>query len=233
MELGYPAVLKTRQGGYDGKGQCIIKSSEDVEAAWQQLDHVPLILEQFINYEKEVSLVSVRDKSGNIRHYPLTHNVHQQGVLAFSQAPFDNLGLQLQAQTYMERLLVALSYVGVLTIEFFVKDHHLIANEIAPRVHNSGHWTIEGTEVSQFENHVRAVMGLPLGGTQALGFSALFNCIGKEPLLADILQVPGAHSHHYGKPARTGRKLGHVTLHSLDQQSLQLGIEQVRKIMRA
>jgi len=220
-ELGYPAVLKTRHGGYDGRGQFIIKNAQDVDVAWAQINHNSLILEQFIHYDDEVSLIAVRSLAGEIRYYPLTRNTHRNGILIQSQAPYIQPALEKQARDYMEKLLIALNYVGVLTIEFFVCNNELIANEIAPRVHNSGHWTIEGAQTSQFENHVRAVMGLPLGSTKAIGFSRLLNCIGHEPRVADILAIEGAHYHHYGKSPRAARKLAHITVQGDDEQEVE------------
>jgi len=230
-ELGYPAVLKTRHGGYDGRGQFIIKNLQDVDIAWQQINHNSLILEQFINYEFEVSLIAVRSQQGEIRYYPLTRNKHHNGILIQSDAPFENPILKNQAQHYMEALLTKLNYVGILTIEFFVCNNQLIANEIAPRVHNSGHWTIEGAETSQFENHVRAIMGLPLGSTESTGFSRLFNCIGKEPAISDILQIDNAHYHHYGKSPREGRKVAHINVHDMDEVHLEQSAELVQRVL--
>lgn len=216
-QIGLPAVLKTTRFGYDGKGQIIIRQAQQCAAAFAQLGGQRLILEQFIPFEREVSLISVRSHDNHIKHYPLVDNQHKEGILQLSQAPFMNELLQQQAQSMAEKLLQHVDYVGVLAIEFFVVGSQLLLNEIAPRVHNSGHWTIEGAATSQFENHCRAICHLPLGSTQAIGLSAMFNCVGQEPALATILAIPDVHYHCYGKEPRSKRKLAHATLHSFSQ----------------
>lgn len=210
--IDYPAVLKTRRLGYDGRGQRLIRSPAELGSAFNALGGVPLILEQFIEFEREVSIIGVRNPRGDIRFYPLSENHHRDGILRLSLAPFPDRKLQARAQLYLKRVLQHFNYAGVLTIEFFVKNGRLIANETAPRVHNSGHWTIEGAVTSQFENHIRAVLDLPLGDTTALGQTAMVNFIGEMPPLEAVLKIPGAHYHDYGKQARPGRKLGHATL---------------------
>jgi 5-(carboxyamino)imidazole ribonucleotide synthase len=210
--LGYPAVLKTRRFGYDGKGQAILRDSEDLERAWQQLGDAPLILETFVPFEAECSLIGVRGRDGAVRFWPLTRNVHDDGILALSLPGVFDDELQGRAETIMSGLMDHLSYTGVLTIEFFVKDGELLFNEFAPRVHNSGHWTIDGAECSQFENHLRAIAGLPLGTTGMVSPSLMFNWIGVMPAPAQVLQIPGLHWHDYGKEPRPGRKIGHATL---------------------
>lgn len=214
LRTGFPAVLKTRRMGYDGKGQAVLRSEADVKEAWQSLQGNALILESFVGFEREVSMISVRSKTGETKFYPLTENHHREGILRKSIAPAPSLTdeLQTQAETYAKRVLERLEYVGVLAIEFFVKEDQLIANEMAPRVHNSGHWTIEGAVTSQFENHLRAVAGLPLGSTQTRGSSAMLNLIGVRPNVDDVLKLENAHLHWYGKSVRPGRKVGHVTL---------------------
>lgn len=211
--IGLPAVVKTRRLGYDGKGQRVVRSPADAEAAWQALVPAPLLVESFVPFEREISVIAVRGRGGAIATYPLVQNRHEQGILAESIAPAPDVGgdLQTQATRHATALLNAFGYVGVLTIEFFVQSGRLIANEIAPRVHNSGHWTIEGARTSQFENHLRAVAGLPLGPTDAVGCSVMRNLIGTAPDLAQLLALPNAHPHLYGKAPRPGRKLGHVT----------------------
>jgi 5-(carboxyamino)imidazole ribonucleotide synthase len=212
-QFGYPCVLKTRRSGYDGKGQAVIKSIEDAESIWPQMQTHTLILEKFIPYEFELSIISARDQQDTIQFYPLTHNSHQNGILRLSLAPYQNSKLEKMAQDYAATILRKLDFVGIMTIEFFCKDDTLIANEIAPRVHNSGHWTIEGAECSQFENHLRAIAGLPLGSTATTCYSAMINCIGQEPRELDrLLQQDGLHYHTYQKAARANRKLGHITL---------------------
>jgi 5-(carboxyamino)imidazole ribonucleotide synthase len=210
--LSFPAVLKTRRLGYDGKGQVILRDQEDQERAWQALGDADLILEQFIPFDAECSLVAVRGRDGETRFWPLTRNVHSDGILMLSLADDFDPGLQAQAETDMRRVLDHFDYVGVLTLEFFLRDGQLLVNEMAPRVHNSGHWTIDGAETSQFENHVRAITGLPLGGTAATRPSLMFNWIGQLPDERAMLSVPGLHWHAYGKSARPGRKIGHATL---------------------
>lgn len=214
QKIGFPAVLKTRRFGYDGKGQFVLKSSSDIEKAWALFSnhHPELILEKWIPFQQEVSLIAVRNTASEICFYPLTRNEHREGILRFSEAPYHHADLEKQAQNYMRALLEHFNYVGVLTIEFFDADGELLANEMAPRVHNSGHWTIEGAQTSQFENHVRAICNLPLGSSEMQGPSAMFNCIGNEPSAQDILSIPGAHFHSYGKAPKPQRKLGHVTL---------------------
>ncbi|MGH8398221.1 MAG: 5-(carboxyamino)imidazole ribonucleotide synthase [Gammaproteobacteria bacterium] len=210
--IGYPAVLKTRRLGYDGRGQRIIHSPAELGSAFNALGGVPLILEEFIAFEREVSVIGVRNRAGAVAFYPIAENVHSNGILRYSIAPYPDPNLQKRAQTYARRVMDHFDYAGVLTIEFFVKASKLIANETAPRVHNSGHWTIEGAVISQFENHIRAIAGLPLGDTSARGYAAMVNFIGDMPPLESVLKIPGAHYHNYGKQPRPGRKLGHATL---------------------
>ncbi|MGD9841615.1 MAG: 5-(carboxyamino)imidazole ribonucleotide synthase [Steroidobacteraceae bacterium] len=211
-DIGLPGIVKTRRLGYDGRGQYRLRTAKDVLAAWQELGSVPLIYEAFVPFTREVSIIGVRSSKGEIAIYPLTENIHQQGVLHLSTAPYKNTKLQSQAEKHLKKLLKHFNYVGVLTIEFFVLRGQLVANEMAPRVHNSGHWTIEGAETSQFENHLRAICGLPLGSTAARGQVAMLNFVGHIPERATVLQQPGIHFHHYGKQTRPGRKLGHATL---------------------
>jgi 5-(carboxyamino)imidazole ribonucleotide synthase len=210
--LEYPAVLKTRRLGYDGKGQAIIRDQEDLERAWQRLGDQELILEAFVPFERECSLIGVRGNGGETRFWPLTRNLHINGILSLSLAGAFDKQLQATAENIMTRLLDHFGYVGVLTLEFFVLDGQLLVNEIAPRVHNSGHWTIEGAATSQFENHLRAITGMPLGSTSARCEALMFNWIGELPQRDSLLSIPGVHWHDYGKAARPGRKIGHATL---------------------
>jgi len=210
--IGLPGVLKTRRLGYDGKGQFVLRKPADLDAAWAALGNAPLLYENLVPFDREVSIIAVRGRDGAIAYYPLNLNVHREGILRLTRAPYGNAGLMRQAQRAARRLLEHFDYVGVLTIEFFVRNGKLIANEMAPRVHNSGHWTIEGADTSQFENHVRAIAGLPLGSTRARGHSAMINLIGELPSRGALLAEPGLHWHDYGKTARPGRKLGHITL---------------------
>jgi 5-(carboxyamino)imidazole ribonucleotide synthase len=220
-EIGLPAVLKTRRFGYDGKGQAVIRKTEDVSHAWQSLGGVPLILEGFVPFERELSILAVRSRSGETAFYPLVENHHAEGILRLSlcPAPGANPELQAEAEAHARRALEALNYVGVLAIEFFERGGHLLANEMAPRVHNSGHWTIEGAETSQFENHLRAIAGWPLGSTATVGYSAMLNLIGTIPDLRSVLALANVHLHLYGKAPRPNRKLGHITLRAVSQEA--------------
>jgi 5-(carboxyamino)imidazole ribonucleotide synthase len=229
-DIGLPSVLKTRRFGYDGKGQALMRTADDAEAAWVLLGGRPLILEQFVPFEREVSLLGVRARDGSRRFYPLIENEHRGGILVRSTAPTPDADhLQRLAEHHVGAALDALGYVGVLAVEFFAVDGELFANEMAPRVHNSGHWTIEGAETSQFENHLRAVVGWPLGDTAAVGCSTMFNLIGHLPRRDDVLGVSGAHLHRYGKAPRPGRKLGHITVTAPDGNRLK---ERVADLMR-
>jgi 5-(carboxyamino)imidazole ribonucleotide synthase len=179
--------------------------------AWRRLGGQALVYERFVSFTREVSLIAARDHAGRMVFYPLAENVHEHGILAETRAPFRNAPLQRSAECHLRRLLRTLNYVGVMCVEFFVERGRLIANEMAPRVHNSGHWTIEGAETSQFENHVRAVTGLPLGSTRPRGHAVMRNLIGRLPPAPALLRLPGMHWHDYGKSPRPGRKLGHLT----------------------
>jgi 5-(carboxyamino)imidazole ribonucleotide synthase len=209
--LGLPGVLKTRRGGYDGKGQAVLRSPADVDPAWNELGGVPLILEGFVPFTSELSIVAVRARDGEVRCWPVVETEHRNGILHVTRAPAANAD-QAAAEACIRPLLDDLDYVGVCCVELFDTGAGLLANEIAPRVHNSGPWTIEGAETSQFENHVRAVAGMPLGSSAARGPAAMLNCVGTMPDRDAVLRVPGAHLHDYGKSPRPGRKLGHITV---------------------
>ncbi len=226
-----PAILKTRRLGYDGKGQYVLRTKQDVEVAWQHLKDQSLLLENLVAFEREVSMIAVRNQAGEIVFYPLIENEHRQGILATSIAPWSELKIEQQAQKFVASILTELNYVGVLAVEFFQHENQLYANEMAPRVHNSGHWTIEGAMISQFENHLRAIAGLPLGSTQAVGKSAMLNLIGDVPNLAEILQIPETHCHLYGKSPRPGRKLGHVTLCMNDEKLFSKRFQQLKDLI--
>ena len=215
--IGLPCILKTRRLGYDGKGQFRLRTADDVDAAWgalgAQAATVGLILEAFVPFEREISVVAVRGRDGGFRAWPLTENWHRDGILSASMAPaVDASALEPAAVACAQRVAESLGYVGVFALELFVREGRLLANEMAPRVHNSGHWTIEGAETSQFQNHLRAVLGLPLGSTAALGHSVMLNWIGSMPDALPALASPAGHWHDYGKSAREGRKVGHATL---------------------
>jgi 5-(carboxyamino)imidazole ribonucleotide synthase len=227
--LGFPAVLKTSRMGYDGKGQWILRNAEDVAKAKSELPPVKLILERFVPFSRELSVLAVRSRTGESAIYPLVENHHRSGILRLSLAPAPRLEppIQRAAENAARRILDSLKYVGVLAIEFFEHQGELLANEMAPRVHNSGHWTIEGAVTSQFENHLRAVLGLPLGSTGPAGHCAMLNLIGDLPDSSEVLAVPDAHLHLYGKSPRPGRKLGHVTLRAASPERLALRLSEL------
>ena len=229
-EVGLPGVLKTRTLGYDGKGQVVLREGEDLQAAWQAIGEAPAIFEGFVEFQREVSIIAVRSRSGEVAFYPLTHNIHHQGILRISRSLHEDPA-QALAEGYARKVLERLDYIGVLAIEFFQLGDHLLANEMAPRVHNSGHWTIEGSVTSQFENHLRAILGWPLGDTASTGWAAMLNLIGELPDTRRILQLPGAHLHLYGKAPREGRKLGHVTLVEPGEKLLQAKLESLRPLV--
>lgn len=208
--IGLPALLKTRRLGYDGKGQALLQDSHATVTAWDTIGQVPAILEAYIPFEHEVSLIGARNRAGATVYYPLIKNTHEQGLLRFSESPFIDPALQALAEQYMQTLFDTLNYSGVLTLEFFVKDAKLIANEMAPRVHNSGHLTIEGFNVSQFENHLRSILNLPLIKPVLRTPTKMINIIGALPTLT-TQDYQNAHVYYYGKAPRPGRKLGHVT----------------------
>ena len=241
-KVGLPAMLKTCRMGYDGKGQWLLRAAEDVARAKNELPpassdavahadpdasreaprEASFILERFVPFTRELSVLAVRARTGETAVYPLVENHHRGGILRLSLAPAPRLdpGIQRAAEEAARSVFDELQYVGVLAIEFFEQDGRLLANEMAPRVHNSGHWTIEGALTSQFENHLRAVMGLPLGSTHAIGSSAMLNLIGELPDSADVLVIRDAHLHLYGKSPRAGRKLGHITLRAASAEQL-------------
>ena len=234
--IGSACVVKTRRLGYDGKGQFRIKSPADIEAAWQalgaQAQTVGLIVEAFIPFQRELSVVAVRGRAGEFRSWPLTENWHVDGVLSASLAPAQvEESLATQAIAYAKILAEALDYVGVFALELFCKDGEWLANEMAPRVHNSGHWTIEGAETSQFENHLRAVLGLPLGDTRMLGIACMLNWIGEMPDRNAVLAEPSGHWHDYGKLPRSGRKVGHATLRADTASELSSGLQRVGRAL--
>lgn len=231
--IGLPAVLKARRLGYDGKGQAVIRSAADAPGAWRTVGGAPSILEALVPFERELSVLAVRGRDGEVRVYPPVENVHREGILRVSRAPAPGLAgaIREAASSYAQRVLEDLGYVGVLAIELFEAGGGLLANEMAPRVHNSGHWTIEGAATSQFENHLRAVVGLPLGGTEARGHAAMVNLIGRVPDPSALLAVPGAHLHLYGKAPRPGRKLGHVTVVADDAGVLEERLAEVLRVV--
>jgi 5-(carboxyamino)imidazole ribonucleotide synthase len=231
--VGVPAVLKTRRFGYDGKGQSVLRTETDAKAAFDRLGEAPLILEGFVPFERELSIIAVRSRAGEVACYPLVENHHEAGILRKTLAPAPNVSdaLQRAASQHIEKLLAHLDYVGVLALELFQVGEQLLANEIAPRVHNTGHWTIEGACTSQFENHLRAILGLPLGATDALSPCAMLNLIGNAPDASAVLAVPDAHLHWYGKAPRAGRKVGHITVRAPDAETLAIRVAELERII--
>jgi 5-(carboxyamino)imidazole ribonucleotide synthase len=215
-KIGLPCVLKTRRFGYDGKGQFVLRFEEDLERAWQEIGDHELICEGFVPFDLECSIIAARGKDGQTVFWPLTRNLHRDGILAISKAPAFDQELQSTAEALVQCLLDQLDYTGVIALELFLKDGELLANEFAPRVHNSGHWTIDGARTSQFENHLRAICGLGLGNTRNSFRALMFNLLGEMPdyakQSADQQLIPGIHWHDYQKTPRTGRKIGHVTV---------------------
>jgi 5-(carboxyamino)imidazole ribonucleotide synthase len=229
--LGWPAILKTRRLGYDGRGQRVVTSSAALAAAWQEQGCVPSIAEAFVEFEREVSLIAVQGMRGERAFYPLSENIHRSGILATTIAPYDDTALQQQAERWLTAIMTKLDYRGVLTVEFFQTKNGLVANEMAPRVHNSGHWTIEGAVTSQFENHLRAVLGWPLGDASARGHAAMLNVLGRLPPREAVLRIPGAHLHDYGKSPRPKRKVGHCTLVDTERARLLERLEPLKDIV--
>jgi 5-(carboxyamino)imidazole ribonucleotide synthase len=235
--VGTPAILKARTLGYDGKGQVLINDADKAAEAFATIGSVPAIVDQFVEFERELSIVATRSISGDIVYYPLAENVHRGGILRVSKAPARNVNDQLveQAQHAARQILNRFDYVGTLAVEFFQigigGGATLVANEIAPRVHNTGHWTIEGAKTSQFENHMRAVMGMELGSADPIGHSAMVNIIGDEPRPGALESMPEAHVHMYGKSPRPGRKIGHVTLNAPSEDELDALLERFTRVI--
>jgi 5-(carboxyamino)imidazole ribonucleotide synthase len=231
--VGLPAVLKTRRAGYDGKGQTVIQGHGELEGAWKKLGERPLILERFVRFTRELSIIGVRAKDGARAFYPLVENEHRNGILhtTVAPAPVVSDALQLKAEGYLSGLLEELGYVGVLALELFQEGEELLANEMAPRVHNSGHWTLDGAECSQFENHLRAICGLPLGSTAPLAHAGMINLVGEVPPLPRLLSIAGARLHLYDKAPRPGRKLGHVNVVASDPATVRATLEQVEELI--
>jgi 5-(carboxyamino)imidazole ribonucleotide synthase len=233
--IGYPAIVKSRTQGYDGKGQSLLKSADDLKPAWELLQGIQAgslpvpslaVVEAFVPFNREVSIIAVRSVSGAVVFYPLSENLHRGGILRVSECRADD-PMQQQAETYISRLLEALDYVGVLALELFEINGRLVANEFAPRVHNSGHWTIEGAETSQFENHLRAILDLPLGSTAPVGNAAMVNFIGGLPATEEVLAIPHAHLHLYDKVPRKGRKVAHATIRAESREQLSELVKQL------
>lgn len=236
-DLGTPAILKARSLGYDGKGQVLINDAKNAQEAFETIGSVPAILDQFVEFARELSIVATRSADGDIAYYPISENVHRGGILRVSKAPARDVSDALidQARHAARQILNRFGYVGTIAVEFFQigtsTDATLVANEIAPRVHNTGHWTIEGAQTSQFENHMRAVMGMELGSAEPIGCSAMVNIIGDEPRKGALESMPEAHVHMYGKAPRAGRKIGHVTLNAPSENELDALLERFTRVI--
>ncbi|MGD0961878.1 MAG: 5-(carboxyamino)imidazole ribonucleotide synthase [Methylomonas sp.] len=224
--IGYPAILKSRRMGYDGKGQVLIKSDAELAAAWLAVEGAPCIVEGFVGFQREVSIIAARRPAGEIAYYPLSENRHKGGILRVAECRSGD-PMQAAAEVYAQALLEKLGYIGVVALELFEVDGKLLANEFAPRVHNSGHWSIEGAETSQFENHLRAILDLPLGSTKARGHAAMVNFIGGLPDRRQVLSVPDSHLHLYDKTSRKGRKVAHATIRTEDAGLYATGLQQL------
>lgn len=229
-EIGLPGILKTRRLGYDGRGQYRLRKGSDIDAAWQALSGSALIYEAFVPFTREVSVIGARSANGGIAIYPLNENQHREGILHLSRTPYRHATLQQQAERYLKKLLKHFDYVGILTVEFFVLRGKLVANEMAPRVHNSGHASIEGSATSQFENHLRAICGLPLGSTEPRGHAAMLNFVGSIPAPEHALRQQGVNFHYYGKEARPARKLGHATIVANTPGTRELALKKLLKL---
>lgn len=231
--VGFPAVLKTRRFGYDGKGQIVIDGPRQLDEAWAAFSGRQLVLEAFVSFTRELSILGVRSPAGQIAFYPLVETEHRRGILysTLAPAPLTGDGLETCARAHLRTVMEAFDYVGVLALELFQREDELLANEMAPRVHNSGHWTLDGACTSQFENHLRAVVGLPLGSPEALGHTAMVNLIGRLPAIEAILEIPEAKLHLYGKEPRTGRKLGHVNIVAADPGSVRAALKRIEALV--
>ena len=232
-ELGCPVVAKSVTEGYDGKGQAVLRDASDAQEAWNSINHEAVIVESFINFSRELSIIAARSTTGEVAFYPLAENNHHDGILRYSIAPAPKVSaeLQQQAESHIKALINDLDHVGILTLELFETPEGLMANEMAPRVHNSGHWSIEGAASSQFENHLRAIAGLPLGNTTANKPTCMINIISEKGDKEAILKLPYAHLHLYGKEERKGRKLGHVTVQADSYEELVWRVKNVASFL--
>jgi 5-(carboxyamino)imidazole ribonucleotide synthase len=228
-KLHYPFVIKTQTSGYDGKGQAVINNADEL-INFNLSTNVEYIAEQWVDFGREVSIVGVRDQQGNMAFYDLCENVHRDGILRKTTVKHDDPYFA-KATDNLTKLMQHFNYVGVMALEMFQHGDELLANEVAPRVHNTGHWTIHGALTSQFENHVRAIAGLPLGPTASCGYSVMFNFIGEIPAAAEVLKIPGAFYVDYLKEARPGRKLGHATIVNAEFADLQAGAEILQQLL--
>lgn len=232
--IGLPAILKTTTEGYDGKNQFLIHNTSQISKIWEKMSDAESILESFVNFKRELSLIAVRDTNNHYKYYPLVENTHYNGILRLTIAPAQAVSPEIQkiAEHYMQSLLNEMDHVGVLTIELFETEHGLIINEMAPRVHNSGHWSIDGANTSQFENHIRAIANMPLGDTTPTHlFSAMINIIGKIGDTDIVLNMPNTHLHLYDKEERIDRKLGHINITADSEQELNNSIQQLQNFL--
>ncbi len=230
--IGYPAILKSRRMGYDGKGQVVLRAETELKSAWEAMQGAPSIVEGFVSFRREVSIIATRRPSGDIVFYPLSENQHAGGILRVATAR-PNDAEQGMAEDYVRRLMQKLDYVGTIALELFDVDGKLLANEFAPRVHNSGHWSIEGSETSQFENHLRAILDQPLGSTQTRGHAAMVNFIGGLPDSDALLSLRNAHLHLYDKVPRKGRKVAHATVRSDDANDFEEVLTRLQAMAKA
>lgn len=236
--LGPKLILKTSRDGYDGYGQWRIFSEQELSNVCQELaefdfEHMPLVAEQCIEFDREISMLGVTDVNGGHKSYPLTENHHGAGQLVLSLAPAPGItdAVQNKAQEIHDKIADKLNYIGVLAIEFFQMGDELLVNEIAPRVHNSGHWTQQGCAASQFENHIRAVSGLPLGDTKAQHLVAMVNYVGEAKPSKELLAIKDTHLHWYDKEVRAKRKMGHINIVADSESALQQSISQVHALL--
>jgi 5-(carboxyamino)imidazole ribonucleotide synthase len=218
--LNNKGILKKAYFGYDGKGQLRVDEQNKNDELWHQLAGQPAVLQELVEFDYEVSMIGARNKRNGIVFYPLIYNNHENGILKRSFFPYHHATLQAQAERYLTHLLEHLDYVGVLTMEFFVRNQTLIANEVAPRVHNSGHTTLEGANCSQFENHIRAICELPLIKPIANGFTVMHNIIGDKPQWSQWPDIPTLRYYDYGKESKPGRKLGHITINAFSESKV-------------
>ena len=240
VELGEKLIIKASRDGYDGYGQWRLSSAAQLPQLKQQLSEldlqqVPLVVEKMLSFQRELSLVGVRSANGEIAYYPLAENLHHQGQLHVSVAPAPHVDevLNQQAQEIFSKLAEKLGYIGVLAVEFFQMGDQLLVNEIAPRVHNSGHWSMQGADTCQFENHLRAISGLPLGATEVIRPTAMINIIGCDDFSMDVLALAGCHLHLYGKTVRAKRKMGHFNLSATNYVELGHAIQSLAQQLPA
>ncbi|MEI6893265.1 MAG: 5-(carboxyamino)imidazole ribonucleotide synthase [Colwellia sp.] len=239
--LSLPIIFKTALEGYDGKGQWRLKSADDAEAIWQDIASFlgaskttvmqGIVAEQMVPFDREVSLVGARRVNGDVVVYPLTENHHTNGILSISLAASVDAQLQEKADKVFKRLSDKLNYVGILAIEFFQIGDQLLVNEIAPRVHNSGHWTQQGADTCQFENHLRAICDLPLGSTALVRPTAMINIIGEDTVPNAVLAIPSATIHWYNKGKRPGRKMGHINVSGSNEKQLAERLQRLAEIL--